>query len=130
MSQLSVGSHELIGWMDTFTQQYGQRYMTAWPANGLGGWQMIGHTQTPQNFNRMPQAYSPLPVTGRLSGLYNELDTNKDGTVSWQELQQHGLVMQQFPGDMGTLLGNAQSAGWAGTMSPAAFAMVIRGQCS
>ena len=32
------GKHELVGWLDRFTQQYGQRFSQLWPSGGVSGW--------------------------------------------------------------------------------------------
>ena len=64
---------------------------------------------------------------GRLLGLFQQIDANQDGVISWGELKQHGFVVQKFPGDVGVLLGDAHGSDWRGAMTPAAFENFIVG---
>ena len=51
---------------------------------------------------------------GKLMQLFQQIDCDQDGVISWSELKQHGLVVERFPGDVGVLLGDAQGSDWRG----------------
>ena len=57
----------------------------------------------------------------KLGPMFEMLDVNSDGNVSWDELKQHGLVLERFDGDTGVLLGDGGKFGEGTVMSPDDF---------
>ena len=51
------------------------------------------------------------------ASLFEQIDSNHDGEVDWEELKQHGMVLQRLPEELGELTGDSGKCVAGGKMS-------------